>query len=75
MHCVIVADDLTGACDAAVQFRLRGAKSIVHLDSASLLDRPEANVDVFSTNTRDSDETEIETRIRGSPPCSRIAPM
>jgi len=61
---VIVADDLTGACDAAVQFRLRGAKSIVHLESALQLET-ETEVDAFSTNTRDSDGTEIEARIRG----------
>ncbi len=32
IECLLVADDLTGACDAAVQFRLRGAPALVHLD-------------------------------------------
>ncbi len=31
MKCLLIADDLTGACDAAVQFRMRGARTNVAL--------------------------------------------
>jgi uncharacterized protein YgbK (DUF1537 family) len=31
MKCLLIADDVTGACDAAVQFRLRGAETRVAL--------------------------------------------
>ncbi len=60
---VLLADDLTGACDSAVQFQMRGAKSIVHLNSA-----PSAaglfDLEAFSTNSRDLERHEIEERIR-----------
>ena len=31
MRCLLIADDLTGACDAAVQFRRRGANTVVEI--------------------------------------------
>ena len=35
LECLLIADDLTGACDAAVQFARRGCRTSVHLDSDS----------------------------------------
>ena len=62
-RCVIIADDLTGACDSALQFRRHGARARVHLaldaDARDLSD-----VDAFSTDTRNLPECEAATRIR-----------
>ena len=50
MDCALIADDLTGACDAAIQFKMRGVRSVVHLDLEAIGD---AEVQAFSTETRD----------------------
>ena len=62
MHCAVIADDLTGACDSAVQFRLRGARSIAHIDFTAETDG-QAEVEAFTTDTRDVDQAELEARI------------
>ena len=58
---VIVADDLTGACDAAAPFAARGARCVVRLGVSPCV----SNVDVvaFSTESRDIDEAEIRSRM------------
>src|SRR5882724_3774577 len=63
MHCTVIADDLTGACDSAVQFKLRGARSVVHIDVAAEVNG-DAEVEAFTTDTRDSEQAEVEMRIR-----------
>jgi uncharacterized protein YgbK (DUF1537 family) len=57
---LIIADDLTGACDAAAPFAARGARCIV-----SLWSRPLACSDVtaVSTESRDLEESEIQRRM------------
>jgi len=35
LECLLIADDLTGACDAAVHFARRGYRTHVRLDSHS----------------------------------------
>ena len=51
----LIADDLTGACDAGVQFAQRGFSTLVWLDPEP---RQPADVTVISTNSRnDSPET------------------
>jgi len=45
--CLIVADDLTGACDAAVPFAIRGYRANVLLDLA----RPELHAGVLAVST------------------------
>ncbi len=57
----LIADDLTGACDAAVKFCNRGARAVVAL-SESLLPG-EADVLAVSTDTRDCSIPEIESRL------------
>jgi uncharacterized protein YgbK (DUF1537 family) len=42
----LIADDLTGACDAAVQFAMRGYGTVVRVDS-----QPEAQVDIVAVST------------------------
>lgn len=64
MHCVLVADDLTGACDSAVQFRMCGASAVVHLNSGLRAERV-FDVDAFTTETRGVDTKEMEVRILG----------
>ena len=48
LACLLIADDLTGACDAAVQFARRGYRTNVHLDS----DSEEAGVLAISAESR-----------------------
>lgn len=49
LQCLLIADDLTGACDAAVHFAVRGHPAAVCLDSAW----PESGVLAISTGSRD----------------------
>jgi len=63
LNCVLIADDLTGACDSAVHFKLRGVRSVVHLDFSPRHPRT-ARVHAFNTETRDADVAEMEQRIR-----------
>ena len=60
---VIVADDLTGACDAAAPFASRGAKCI-----ASLWSSPVTCPDIMavSTDSRDVEEAEIGRRMEAA---------
>ena len=50
--CVLIADDLTGACDSALQFKLHGAKSVVYL-SPDRYHPGKAHVHAFNADTRD----------------------
>ena len=68
-QCVLIADDLTGACDAAVQFRLRGAPSIVTLDWESDHLINEHAINAFTTDSRDQNSSVTAVRIQ------RIAAM
>jgi D-threonate/D-erythronate kinase len=61
MDCALIADDLTGACDAAIQFKMRGVRSVVQFDPEASGD---ADVQAFTTETRDLDSSEIESKIR-----------
>ncbi|HEY1949683.1 MAG TPA: four-carbon acid sugar kinase family protein [Bryobacteraceae bacterium] len=63
LSCVLIADDLTGACDSAVHFKLRGIQSAVHLD-LDAHQQSTASVHAFNTETRDADAPEMEQRIR-----------
>jgi len=57
---LIIADDLTGACDAAVHFAARGAATRVCLAPAT----SGAGVTALTTETRDAPEQAIVERIR-----------
>ena len=48
MLCAVIADDLTGACDSAVQFANVGLRTVVSLDGPV-----EAEVVAYSTDSRD----------------------
>ena len=57
MECLLLADDLTGACDAAVHFALRGYRTVA---SVSLAERDlDADVLAVSTDSRDFDREAI----------------
>jgi uncharacterized protein YgbK (DUF1537 family) len=58
---VIVADDLTGACDAAAPFAARGADCVVSLWNRPLACHPIVSI---STETRDEEESEIRRRMQ-----------
>jgi uncharacterized protein YgbK (DUF1537 family) len=47
VECLLIADDLTGACDAAVQFTARGCRTAVALDLGSGVPNP----DVLAVST------------------------
>jgi uncharacterized protein YgbK (DUF1537 family) len=47
---LLIADDLTGACDAAVHFAMRGHRTVVSLDRR--MDAPGAGALAFSTESR-----------------------
>ncbi len=65
MSLIIVADDLTGACDAAAPFAVRGALCVVTLPWATAVVRGE--VTAFSTESRDVDEAEMRRRMMAIP--------
>ena len=60
----MLADDLTGACDAAIQFRLRGARTRVLTYSGLRPDAEPCQVLAFNTETRGLDEPAIRARIQ-----------
>jgi uncharacterized protein YgbK (DUF1537 family) len=47
VECLLIADDLTGACDAAVQFTARGCRAAVALELGAVA----SNVDVLAVST------------------------
>lgn len=59
--CLILADDLTGACDAAAPFASRGLQPEVSLTSEPQTDAP---VLALNTNSRELPECEALTRVR-----------
>jgi uncharacterized protein YgbK (DUF1537 family) len=61
MDIALIADDLTGACDAAIPFRMRSVRSVVHFDAEAA---QEGRVQAFTTETRDLEEGEVEQKIR-----------
>jgi D-threonate/D-erythronate kinase len=54
-ECLLIADDLTGACDAAVHFARRGYRTHVHLDSHA----EETSVLAISTESRHLSAAEL----------------
>jgi D-threonate/D-erythronate kinase len=59
IECLLIADDLTGACDAAVHFARRGLSTIVPLVPGA----PGARVAAISTDSRDLPPEEIRRAI------------
>jgi len=57
LECLLIADDLTGACDAAVHFARRGYRTHVRLDSHG----EEASVLAISAESRHLSAAEIRT--------------
>jgi uncharacterized protein YgbK (DUF1537 family) len=51
LDCFLIADDLTGACDAAVHFAMRGRRTIVRIAPGAEL--ADATVIAVSTDSRD----------------------
>jgi len=58
----ILADDLTGACDAAVHFAVRGLRTWVAIDPGERFDHP-AQVMAYNTETRCSREIHSAERV------------
>ena len=63
-ECLLIADDLTGACDAAGPFAARGLRTRVFLTGSGA-----AEVQAYSTGTRDAPPAEICERIAALAAC------
>lgn len=63
-RCALIADDLTGACDAAVTFKLCGARSIVFLANSNA--PPHYDVLALSTESRDVDTSAMRQHIQNA---------
>jgi len=65
LDCLLIADDLTGACDAAVHFAARGYRSRI---CVSALEFGDARVIGVNTESRDvaGDEAELRLKAAGS---------
>jgi uncharacterized protein YgbK (DUF1537 family) len=61
LECLLIADDLTGACDAAVHFARRGYRTNVHLDS----DSEETGVLAISAESRHLSAAELRQVMDG----------
>ena len=61
LECLLIADDLTGACDAAVHFARRGYRTRVHLDS----DSQETGVLAISAESRHLSAADLRPVMRG----------
>jgi uncharacterized protein YgbK (DUF1537 family) len=61
LECLLIADDLTGACDAAVHFAMRGSRTVASVDTRFVDD---ASVVAINAATRDLDPQLAEERIR-----------
>jgi uncharacterized protein YgbK (DUF1537 family) len=61
LECLLIADDLTGACDAAVHFARRGYRTHVHLESHG----EEASVLAISAESRDLSAAELRPVMDG----------
>jgi uncharacterized protein YgbK (DUF1537 family) len=58
---VVIADDLTGACDTAVAFSARGMKTEVMLDWSAIEDVP-VEVEVIAVDTESRDISTVQAR-------------
>jgi len=61
LDCFLIADDLTGACDAAVRFAARGRRTRVQLSGPG--DAVAVNVLALSTDSRDLDDDAVQVRL------------
>jgi D-threonate/D-erythronate kinase len=59
VECVLIADDLTGACDAAAPFAAAGLRTLVPLDGVAR----DGDVLAFSTESRDVEPDEARRRL------------
>src|SRR5712691_510277 len=65
LECLLIADDLTGACDAAVHFAVRGHRTAVSLNPGyavmpKMAAATDATVAAISTDSRDLGREAIE---------------
>ena len=61
--CILIADDLTGACDTGVQFVRRGLSCRVEIDCSELREVPTSKVVAFNTNSRGDDFAQCQREI------------
>ena len=68
LDCLILADDLTGACDAAAVFARRGRRTSVPLSADACL--AGAEVIALNTETRDAAPQEIHRQVAAAAQCA-----
>jgi len=74
LECILIADDLTGACDTGVQFARRGFSSEVWVDPSHAVNQA-AEVVAFNTGSRGDEITAARVKIRRiADLCSDIKP-
>ncbi len=66
LECFLIADDLTGACDAAVHFAVRGYRTRVCISAEA--DAADAKVIAVTTESRDSSVEEARVRLAEAAP-------
>ena len=74
-QCILIADDLAGACDTGVQFVLRGLSCDVQTISDSGFSFPSADVAAFNTDSRCDSAAVARDKIQKiSNDCSGVEP-
>ncbi len=74
LECILIADDLTGACDTGVQFARHGFSSEVWVDPSHAVNQA-AEVVAFNTGSRGDEITAARVKIRRiADLCSDIKP-
>jgi D-threonate/D-erythronate kinase len=63
VECILIADDLAGACDTGVQFARCGLSCRVELNLSKYRTRPIADVLAFNTNSRGDTSAECRRKI------------
>jgi len=63
VECILIADDLTGACDTGVQFVRRGLSCRVELNLAKHRAPAMTDVLAFNTNSRNDDVVQSRRKI------------
>lgn len=73
IECILIADDLTGACDTGVQFARRGLSCRVELNLSNYSTLAMTDVLGFNTNSRSDTVVQCRQKIEGlAVSCSRL---
>jgi D-threonate/D-erythronate kinase len=75
LDCILVADDLTGACDTLVHFAQRGLCAEVRLDLTDHINAADVEVLAFNTDSRSDSSKEATRKLRQvAINCAKLSP-